>query len=93
LHRSKNPDVEAFFARKVRPGGPRQRRIARLLERLEAAGAAWAKAEYTEGIETGRIGAVSVRARARRDKAEAAFKDLVARLGHATLGRGSNVAS
>jgi hypothetical protein len=31
----------------------RQQRIARLLERLEAAGAAWAKAEYQEGIETG----------------------------------------
>jgi hypothetical protein len=70
----------------------RQHRIARLLERLEAAGAAWAKAEYAEGIETGRRGAVSVRVRDRRDKAEAAFKDLVARLGHATLGRGSNVA-
>jgi hypothetical protein len=70
----------------------RQQRIARLLERLEAAGTAWAKAEYHEGIETG-IGAVSVRVRDRRDKAEAAFKDLVARLGHATLGRGSNVAS
>jgi hypothetical protein len=65
-------------------GKRRQQRIARLLERLEAAGAAWAKAEYQEGIETGRIGAVSVRVRARRDKAEAAFKDIMARLGHAT---------
>jgi hypothetical protein len=65
----------------------RQQRVARLLERLEAAGAAWAAAEYQEGIETGRIGAVSVRGRARRDKAEATFKDIMARLGHATLGK------
>ena len=64
----------------------RQQRVARLLERLEAAGAAWAKAEYSEGIDTGRIGAGSVRVRARRDKAEAAFKDILARLGHATRG-------
>jgi hypothetical protein len=28
---------------------------------------------------------VSVRVRARRDKAEATFKDIMARLGHATL--------
>jgi len=62
----------------------RQHRIARLLKRLEAAGATWAKAEYQEGIETGRLGAVSMRVRARRNKAEAAFKDIMARLGHAT---------
>jgi hypothetical protein len=63
----------------------RQQRIARLLERLEAAGAAWAKAEYQEGIDTGRHGAVSARVTKRRDKAEQAFKDIVARLGAATL--------
>ena len=65
----------------------RQQRIAGLLERLQDAGASWAAAEYQEGIETGRIGAVSVRGRARRDKAEATFKDIMARLGHATLGK------
>ena len=65
----------------------RQHRITRLLERLEAAGTALAKAEHQEGIETGRLGAVSVRVRERCDKAEAAFKDILARLGHATLGK------
>jgi hypothetical protein len=58
----------------------------RLLERVEAAGAAWAKAEYEEGIDTGRLGAVSVRVRARRDKAEATFRDVMASPGHASLG-------
>jgi hypothetical protein len=65
----------------------RQQRIARLLERLEAAVAAWAEAEYQEGINTGRHGTVSASVTQRRDKAEQAFKDIVARLSAATLER------
>jgi hypothetical protein len=65
----------------------RQQRIARLLERLQAAGAAWAEAEYQEGIDTGRRGVVSAALKNRRDKTEQIFKDIVARLGHATLGQ------
>jgi hypothetical protein len=65
----------------------RQQRVARLLERLKAAGAAWAVAEYQEGIETGRHGVVSTALRNRRDKAGQLFKDIVARLSHATLER------
>jgi hypothetical protein len=55
------------------------------LERLRAAGAAWAEAEYQEGIDTGRRGLVSASVSARRDKAEQNFKDIVERLGRATL--------
>jgi hypothetical protein len=65
----------------------RQQRIARLLERLQAAAAAWAQAEYQEGIDTGRRGMVRARITQRRDKAEQAFKDIVAPLSHATLER------
>jgi hypothetical protein len=65
----------------------RQQRIAGLLERLQDAGASWAAAEYQEGIDTGRHGMVSASVTQRRDKAEQAFKDIVARLNHATLGR------
>jgi hypothetical protein len=63
----------------------RQQRIAWLLERLQASGAAWAAAEYQVGIDTGRHGAVRAALKNRRDKAEQTFKDIVARLGHATL--------
>jgi hypothetical protein len=49
-------------------GGVQGHRCEVLAQLLETAGAAWAKAEYTEGIETGRLGAVSVRVRDRRDK-------------------------
>jgi hypothetical protein len=55
----------------------RQQRIARLLERLEAAGAAWAAAEYQEGIDTGRRGTVSASVTRRRDQAELKFKDII----------------
>jgi hypothetical protein len=57
----------------------RQQRIARLLERLGTAGASWAAAEYQEGIDTGRHGAVSASVTKRRDQAEQAFRDIVAR--------------
>ncbi len=57
------------------------------MERLQAAGAAWAEAEYQEGIDTGRTGVVSAAGKNRRDKAEQVFKDIVARLSHATLGQ------
>lgn len=62
-----------------------QQRIARLLERLQAAGAAWAAAEYQEGTDTGRHGMVRAAVKNRRDRAEQTFKDIVARLGRATL--------
>jgi hypothetical protein len=65
----------------------RQQRLARLLERLQAAATAWAQAEYQDGIDTGRHGIVSARVTRRRDKVEQAFKDIVLRLSHATLGQ------
>jgi hypothetical protein len=65
----------------------RQQRIARLLERLEAAGAAWAAAEYQEGIDIGRHGGVGASVTKRRDQAELKFKDLLRQLRHTTLGQ------
>jgi hypothetical protein len=65
----------------------RQQRIARPLQRLEAAGAAWAETEYYEGIDTARHGMVSAALKNRRDKAEQTFKDIAARLSRATLGQ------
>jgi hypothetical protein len=65
----------------------RQQRIARLLERLQAAGAAWATAEYQEGIDTGLHGMVIAAVKNRRDRAEQTFKDIAARLSRATLGQ------
>jgi hypothetical protein len=65
----------------------RQQRIARLLERLEAAGAAWAEAEYQEGMDTGQHGTVSAALKNRRDRAGQGLKDIVAHLRHVTLGQ------
>jgi hypothetical protein len=55
-------------------------RIERLLNRLEAAGVAWAAAENNDGIETGRLGIVAADTQKQREKAEATFRSLVERL-------------
>ena len=57
-----------------------QERTERLLDLLEAAASAWAEAEYQDGLDSGRRGAVSAAVNNRRDKAEAKHKDLVLRL-------------
>jgi hypothetical protein len=71
------------------PGGTATQRIARLLERLEAAAASWADAEYQKGIDTGRHGVVSARVTKRRGQAEQKLKDLVLELQQATKRRPS----
>jgi hypothetical protein len=65
----------------------RQQRIARLLKRLEAAGASWAAAEYQEGIDTGRHGAVKAGIAKRRGQAEQKVKDFLLDLQQATKRR------
>jgi hypothetical protein len=65
----------------------RQQRIARLLQQLEVAGAAWAEAEYQEGIDTGHHGVVRTALKKQRDKAEQSVKNIMVRLGHTTSGQ------
>jgi hypothetical protein len=65
----------------------RQQLIARLLAPLEAAGAAWAAAEYQDGIDTGRHGMVKAGVTKRRRQGRAGLRGIVARPGRATLER------
>jgi hypothetical protein len=57
----------------------RQQRIARLLEPVQTAAEAWARAEYEAGVEDGRIG-TAARTETTRAIAESRFRDVAARL-------------